>query len=79
MVQILGLPVVRRVVKVDDIESDTNKITVPRKIEKGTREMIECSLPALLTVESGLYIPKDPGIRGVPKTRGKAIVRQDLK
>ena len=46
MVQILGLPVVRRVVKVDDIESDTNRITVPRKLEKGDREMIECLLLA---------------------------------
>ena len=45
MTQILDLPVVRSVVKVDDIESDTNKITVQRKLEKGDREMIECLLP----------------------------------
>lgn len=63
---------------VDDTESNTNETTVPRKLEKGDREMIECSLPALLTVKSGLDIPKEPGIRGVLKARGKASVRQDL-
>ena len=65
--------------KVDDIESDINKTTVQRKLEKGDREMIECSLPALFTVESSLNIPRNPGIRGVLKARSKAIVRQDLK
>jgi electron transfer flavoprotein alpha/beta subunit len=49
---------------IDDIEPDTNKITVPRKLEKGDCEMIECSLSALLTVESGLNIPTNQASEG---------------
>ena len=75
---ILGIPLVRGVVKID-IDNKVNRLLVQRKLEKGDREVVECSLPALLTVEAGLNNPRNPTIKGVLKARSKEITRYDAK
>ncbi len=74
----LGVPLVRGVVKVD-IGSEGSKLAVQRKLEKGDREVVECSLPALLTMEAGLNSPRNPTIKGIMKARSKEIVKYDAK
>lgn len=76
--QMLGTPLVSRVVKVD-MNSGARKLVVQRKLEKGAREVVECSLPALLTVEAGLNTPRHSTIRGVLKARGTEIAVHDSK
>ena len=75
---VLGIPLVRGVVKVD-MDTENTKLLLHRKLEKGDREVVECSLPALLTVEAGLNSPRNPTIKGVLKARSKEITKHDTK
>jgi len=70
LAQILGLPVVRNVVRV---ELQKDKLRLNRKLEKGNREVVECPLPALLTVEAGETKPRHTTIRGVLRARKEPI------
>ncbi len=78
LAQMLGIPVVQGVVKVE-VDSEAKKVQVQRKLEKGNREVVDCSIPALLAVEAGLNTPRHATIRGVLKARTKEIVRRDSK
>lgn len=78
LAQMLGIPVVQGVVRVE-VDSVAKKVQVQRKLEKGNREVVDCSIPALLAVEAGLNTPRHATIRGVLKARAKEIVRRDSK
>jgi electron transfer flavoprotein beta subunit len=78
LAQILGLSLVRAVVKVD-FGSEQGKLVVHRKLTKGDREVVECSLPAVLAVETGLNTPRHATIKGVLKARNTKIPRQDSR
>ena len=68
----LGIPLVRGVVKID-IDSESRKLRVQKKLEKGDREVVECPLPALLTVEAGLNKPRYPMVREIIKAKSQKI------
>lgn len=70
LAQILGLPVVRNVVKTD-LQKD--RLRLNRKLEKGNREVVECTLPALISVEAGETKPRHATIRGVLRARKEPI------
>jgi len=74
----LGIPLVQSVVNVET-NSESKRLRVQRKLEKGNREIVECPIPALLTVEAGLNIPRHATIRGVLKARKQEILRSDSK
>jgi len=74
----LSIPLVRGVVGVD-MKPEERKTIVRRKLEKGNREVVECSLPALLAVEAGLNTPRNPTIKGIMKARSKKIAKYDAK
>ena len=78
LARMLNIPLVQGVARVDT-NSEAKKLLVQRKLEKGDREVVECSLPVLLTVETGLNIPRHPTVRGVLKARGKNITQYDSK
>ena len=78
LAQMLAIPVVQGVVRVE-VDSEAKKVQVQRKLEKGNREVVDCSIPALLAVEAGLNTPRHATIRGVLKARNKEIVRRDSK
>ena len=50
-----------------------------RKLARGNREVVECKLPAVLAVETGLNSPRNATIKGVLKARSKQILRQDSR
>lgn len=78
LAQMLGIPMVQGVVRME-VDSEAKKVQVQRKLEKGNREVVDCSIPALLAVEAGLNTPRHATIRGVLKARTKEIVRRDSK
>ena len=57
----LGLPEVSGVTRIE-LSSDTRTMVVHRKIERGDRKVVECPIPALLTVESGINEPRYPSL-----------------
>ena len=72
----LGIPLIQGVVTTE-VNLQAKNIRVQRKLEKGNREVVECPLPALLTVEAGLNTPRHATIRGVLKARKQEIAQRD--
>lgn len=54
------------------LEVEDNKATVTREIDGGT-EVIEVSLPAVLTAQKGLNVPRYPTMPGIMKAKKKEI------
>ena len=73
---ILDLALVRSVVKVD-IGPEAGSLVLQRKLSRGDRGVVECSLPAVLAVETGLNTPRNATIKGVLKARNRQIPRQN--
>jgi electron transfer flavoprotein beta subunit len=57
--ELLDLPHVAAIAKLS-ISSDKKGAIVERKLEKGDREVVRCSLPALFTVDTALNPPRYP-------------------
>ncbi len=53
----LDIPLVSAVTNID-VSPGSQKLIAHRKLEGGNREVIETSLPALLTVEAGINVPR---------------------
>lgn len=66
---ILNIPSVSSILKLD---VDGDKATVIREIDGGT-EVIEVSLPAVLTAQKGLNEPRYPSMMGIMKAKKKEI------
>jgi len=65
----LNIPSVSSIIK---LEAEETKATVTREIDGGT-EVIELSLPAVLTAQKGLNIPRYPSMMGIMKAKKKEI------
>lgn len=65
----LNIPSVTSILK---LEVEENKATVTREIDGGT-EIIEISLPAVLTAQKGLNVPRYPSMMGIMKAKKKEI------
>ncbi len=62
--ELLDLPYVSCVVKLELI-SQEKKAKIHRALGKGDKEVVECQLPALLSVEKGLNEPRYPTVRNL--------------
>ena len=78
LAHMLGLSLIQGVVDVV-INYEDKKLTVQRKLERGNRDVVVCSLPALLTVEAGLNTPRHLSVQGIFRTRKKEIAKYDSK
>ncbi len=72
LADMLNMPIVSAITKVD-LAPDLKKAIVHRKLEKGNREVVETTLPALLAVDVGLNKPRHPDLRGVIAARRAEI------
>jgi electron transfer flavoprotein beta subunit len=72
---LLDLPAVTRVVC---LELSDGEALVHRRLERGRREVLRCSLPALFAVQEGINRPRYPKLRAVFASRGADIARQSL-
>jgi electron transfer flavoprotein beta subunit len=75
LAHILDLSFVRSVVKVD-IDTESGSLVLQRKLARGDREVVECGLPVVLAVETGLNTPRNATIKGVLKARNRQIPKQ---
>lgn len=78
LAHMLNLPLVQGAVSVV-LNYEDKKMMVHRKLERGNREVVACSLPALLTVEAGLNTPRHLSVQGIFRTRKKEIAKYDSK
>lgn len=71
LAEFLELPHVGAVTGLD-ISADGKKFTARRRIE-GAEEVVECDLPALLTIEKGLVEPRYPSLPNLMKAKKKPM------
>lgn len=70
----LGIPYVTTIVK---LTVDGSKVTVERDAE-GDLEVIEATLPILVTAQQGLNDPRYPSLPGIMKAKKKPLEKLDL-
>jgi len=71
MAELLDLPHVGAVTALQ-VAADGKKLQARRRIE-GAEEVVECSLPALLTCEKGLAEPRYPSLPNLMKAKKKPL------
>lgn len=72
--EMLGIPYVTTITKLD---IDGDKVTVVRDVE-GDEEVIETSLPLLVTAQQGLNEPRYPSLPGIMKAKKKPLDELEL-
>jgi electron transfer flavoprotein beta subunit len=72
--ELLGIPYVTTITK---LEIDGNNVTVVRDVE-GDSEVIETSLPLLVTAQQGLNEPRYPSLPGIMKAKKKPLDELEL-
>ena len=75
LAEFLDLPQVSNIVKVEQIASD--KLLLQRKGDHGN-EVIELSLPAVVTVNDSLFEPRLASLRGIMQAKKKPMDTLDL-
>jgi len=77
LAQLLGTAAVRNVVGAElpkPAPGTAQVLRLTRKLEKGNREIVECGLPAVLSIEAGERKPRHTTVRGVLRAR-QAVIR----
>lgn len=77
LAEMLGIPIISGAIRVE-VPSD-EKVIVHRKLRGGYREVLETSLPAIVSVEMGLNEPRYVSIRAVSRARKGEIKQYDMK
>src|SRR6185436_15273856 len=72
--ELAGVPHVASVVK---LEIGEGKITAHREIE-GAHEVVECTLPVVLTAQKGLNEPRYASLKGIMGAKKKPIAEKKL-
>jgi len=60
---LLNIPQVSGIVKLELVSGTSKRAIAERYLGKGDRQVVECSLPAMFTVEIGLNDPRYPSLR----------------
>lgn len=68
----LAVPHISRVVQIATC-SDGRGLEVHRAVERGDRQVLECSLPALLTIHRGTTVPRYPTLSGFLRANAHPI------
>lgn len=55
------------------LNSDKKSLTVNRELEDGKEEILNLTLPALLTIQSGINNPRYPSLPGIMKAKTKKL------
>jgi len=78
MAEWLDLPLVTAVTRLD-IFADTKTARIHRRVKGGDREVLECQLPAVFTVESALRSPVYPSLKTILAGLKKNITKVDAE
>ncbi len=76
--EILGIPHISGVIKLE-MDRDNEKALVHRAVERGSREVMECTIPALFTVEKGINVPRYPTLPGILRAQNQPIERLEIE
>ncbi|MBT3362169.1 MAG: electron transfer flavoprotein subunit beta/FixA family protein [Chloroflexi bacterium] len=76
--EILEIPLITAVVSID-LNLQSGRMEMQRKVDGGKREVVQTSLPAVLTVESGINKPRYPTLRAIKDAEKKQIEKLNLK
>jgi electron transfer flavoprotein beta subunit len=76
LAEMLGVPFVAYVSRIEEISDSC--IRVRRMVEEG-HEVIEATLPAVITVAKEINVPRLPSLRGIMKSRSAAIATWGIK
>jgi electron transfer flavoprotein beta subunit len=76
MSEMLKIPFVAYVSKIEEIKE--NYLRVSRMVEEG-HEVIETTLPAVITVAKEINVPRLPSLRGIMKSKSAAITTWGVK
>lgn len=73
----LDIPHITRVVRLE-MRKDEGKIVVHRGLERGNRAVMECTIPALLTIERGSNVPRFPTLPGILRAQNQRVEKLDM-
>jgi electron transfer flavoprotein beta subunit len=76
--ELLDLPCVCGITRLD-VKAEGVQAVVYRALERGDREVVECTLPAVFTVERGLNEPRYPPLENLLDAAEREIERWDPK
>lgn len=76
LAEMLGIPFIAYVSQVVEIKE--NYLRVRRMVEEG-HEVIETTLPAVITVAKEINVPRLPSLRGITRSRSAAIPTWGIK
>lgn len=76
--ELLGLPFVHGVSEIE-VTAEKRKVRFGQMFPKGGRQIIECDLPAVLSVAVGAIKPRYPTLQGRLAASAKEIVKIDVK
>ncbi|MFC1914403.1 electron transfer flavoprotein subunit beta/FixA family protein [Chloroflexota bacterium] len=76
--EMLDITLISGVIKVE-ISPNHREVVVQRKMERGNREVVRASLPALLTVEAGLNEPRYASLPSLMEALRKDIEEYNLR
>jgi electron transfer flavoprotein beta subunit len=75
---LLGIPQVTAACRLE-LSADLKQAVVHRRLERGRREIVECQLPALVTVADGLTEPRYVSLMALKRARERELRRLDLE
>ncbi len=75
--ELLEIPQVTGVIRLD-LDIETMVATAWRRLERGKREVVECSLPALIAVESCINEPRYVSLHAMQRMSDRNVQRVDL-
>jgi electron transfer flavoprotein beta subunit len=76
--EMLGITHLSRVAKAEMAET-SNQVVVHRAVERGNREILECTLPALFTIDRRVGTPRYPTVPGFLKAQKADVQRVELE
>jgi electron transfer flavoprotein beta subunit len=74
---LLGRPCATAAVALE-LAPDGSGLTVEEELEHGERSIVELTLPAVVTIQSGPWTPRYPSLSGLLKARRQAVQTLDL-
>lgn len=78
LAEMLDLPQVNGVVAMEGA-INSNHVVVHRVVERGNREVLECPLPCVLTIDKGAAVPRYPTLPGRLRAKRQIIETSSIK
>jgi len=77
LAELLGLPQVTEVIKLE-VSADGKCARVVRRLERGNREIVECPLPAVIAMVTGINEPRYISVHSLRVASAREITTYDL-